>query len=522
MAMKRKGMNTLREILRLKYLDYSNREVGKSFRISHRTVGKYWDLAKGLGWDWVKVQGLSDDELEQGLYGEAKAPEKQVRRSKVVPDWQYIHEELKRPHVTLELLWQEYKEQNPEGYQYSWFYELYSQWRARLSICMRQVHKAGEKLFVDYCDGEGIPVIEQLTGKIIPTQLFVGVWGASNYTYAEASYGQEKQDWIMSHVRAIEYFGCVPHIVVPDNLKTGVNKACKYEPELNRTYLELAQYYGFVVIPCRVGRPKDKAKVEKGVNMAQRWILACLRNRKFYTLSELNVAVRGLLEKLNNRKMKKLERSRKDMFGEVDKPAALSLPEQRYEYAEWEKCRVNIDYHIEIEKNFYSVRYQLIHQQVDVRITERTIEVFYRGRRETSHIRSYQVNYHSTYKEHMPEAHRQYLDQTPSRMIAWAETVGPNTVELIKQIFKSRTYIQQSYRSCLGIKRLENHYSQQRLENASRRAVRYQLYSYRSIKAILTNGLDKGVDSVNQPVQVSLLHENIRGEGYYTGGVLDH
>jgi transposase len=421
-------------------------------------------------------------------------------------------------------LWQEYREQNPAGYQYSWFNELYGQWKKGLSISMRQVHKAGEKLFVDYCDGEGVPIIEPVTGKITQTQLFVGVWGASNYTYAEASYGQEKQDWIMSHVRALEYFGCVPHIVVPDNLKTGVNKACKYEPELNRTYLSLAQYYGFAVIPCRVRRPKDKAKVEKGVNMAQRWILACLRNHKFYSLSELNVAIRELLEKLNNRKMKKLDRSRKEMFEEVDKPAALSLPlsGQRYEYADWKKCMVNIDYHIEIEDNFYSVRYQLIHQPVDVRITERMIEVFHRGRRETSHIRSYQVNYHSTYQEHMPEAHRQYLDQTPSKMIAWAETVGPHTVELIKKIFESRRYIQQSYRSCLGIRRLEGHYSRPRLENACRRAVRYQLYSYRSIKAILSGGLDNRPDSVNQPEQISPVHENIRGGGYYTEGVLNH
>lgn len=523
MAMERKGMNTLREILRLKYQGgCSNRQVGKSFRISHRTVGKYWGLAQGQGWDWGKVQALSDEELAQGLSGEVSSPKCQIRRSKVIPDWQHIHEELKRPHVTLELLWQEYREQNAAGYQYSWFNELYGQWKKGLSICMKQSHKAGEKLFVDYCDGEGIGIIEQLSGKIMKTQLFVGVWGASNYTYAEASYGQEKQDWIMSHVRALEYFGCVPHIIIPDNLKSGVNQACKYEPEINRTYLELAQHYGFTVIPCRVARPKDKAKVEKGVNMAQRWILACLRNRKFYTLAEVNAGIRELLEKLNNRKMKKLDRTRQEMFEILDKPAALplSLSGQRYEYADWEKCRVSIDYHIEVEEHYYSARYQLIHEVVDVRITERMIEIFYRGQRETSHIRSYAPwREHITNPAHMPEAHRQYLDQTPSKMIDWAGKVGPNTVEVIKKIFESRKYIQQSYRSCLGIRRLEGYYTRERLEQACRRAVRYQIYSYRSIKTILSGGLDKQPDLLNHlPEHISPAHENIRGEGYYVAG----
>ena len=323
----------------------------------------------------------------------------------------------------------------------------------------------------------------------------------------------------MSHVRSFEYYGCVPHIVVPDNLKTGIHDACYYEPEINRSYTELAEHYGFTVIPARRGHPKDKAKVEKGVNMAQRWILACLRNRKFYTLVELNAAIRDLLDKLNNRKMRKIGKTRKELFEELDKPAAILLSDRRYEYADWKLCRVNIDYHIEIANHYYSVPYHLIHEQVDSRITENTVEIYYKHNRITSHLRSYEKWKHTTKLEHMPTAHQKQLDQTPTRIIAWAEQIGPNTVELVKKIFDSRKYIQQSYRSCMGIKRLENYYSKERIENACRRAVKYRAYSYKSVKTILASGLDKQLDSFGDTVPVpGIIHENIRGEGYYNDG----
>ena len=518
MAMEKIGMNKLREILRLKYEQgLGNRQAAVSCHTTHRTVAKYWDLSTQNGIEWDKDKLLDDTELEKKVLGGGMEIQRHIRHSKAIPEWEYIHEELKRPHVTLQLLWEEYKEEQKEfGYERSFFCDLYHNWKKTLNICMRQDHKAGEKLFVDYCDVEEIGVINKDTGAETKTQLYVGVWGASNYTYAEASYSQGKQDWLMSHVRAFEYYKCVPHIVVPDNLKTGIRDSCFYEPEVNRSYTELAEHYGFTVIPARKAHPKDKAKVEKGVNMAQRWILACLRNRKFYSLAELNAAIRELLDKLNNRKMRKIERTRKELFEELDKPAAISLPERRYEYADWKICRVNIDYHVEIKNHYYSVPYQLIHEQVDARITENTIEIFYKHKRITSHLRSYMKWGHTTKPEHMPTAHQKYLDQTPTKLIAWAQQVGPNTVEVVQKIFDSRKYIQQSYRSCMGIKRLEDYYPKERIENACTRAVKYRAYSYKSVKAILVGGLDKQSDSFgNIENAPRFVHENIRGEGYY-------
>jgi len=374
---------------------------------------------------------------------------------------------------------------------------------------------------VDYCDGLGIT--NRDTGEITETELFVAAWGASSCTYAEASISQKKQDWLMSHVRAFEYFERVPKIVVVDNLKAGVNKACKYEPEINRSYLELAQHYGFAVVPARPYRAKDKAVVEAAVLVAQRWILACLRNRVFYSLEELNSAIRELLEKLNNRKMQKLKVSRREQYENIDKPAANILPAKRYEYADWKICRVNIDYHVEIYSHYYSVPCQIIHEQVNARITEKTVEIFYKGKRQASHIRSNVKWGYTTKPEHMPESHRKYLDQTPSKMLKQAEKIGPNTVEVVKSIFASRKYIQQSYRSCMGIMRLREYYGVERLENACMRAVKYRVSTYRSIKAILVGGLDRQADLFGHRVNRSMpSHENIRGEGYYNGGISKH
>jgi len=325
----------------------------------------------------------------------------------------------------------------------------------------------------------------------------------------------------MSHVRAFEYYERAPHIVVPDNLKAGVNRACFYEPEINRSYLDLAEHYGCAVIPARPYKAKDKAKVEAAVLLAQRWILACMRNRIFYRLGEMNQAIRELLEKLNSKKMQKLKVSRREQYENIDKPAARILPDKRYEYADWKICRVNLDYHVEIYGHYYSVPCQLIHEQVEARITENTVEIFYKGRRQTSQVRSNVQWGYTTKPEHMPEAHRKQLDQTPSKMLKQAENIGPNAVAVVKNIFESRKYIQQSYRSCLGIMRLREHYGTERLENACKRAIRFRAVSYRSIKAILSGGLDKQTDLANNKTNTNMpLHENIRGEDYYKGGQL--
>jgi transposase len=514
MAMERIRMSKIRDVLRFTYEQkLSQRDVAKSCSISRPSVSEYLERAASVGIDWSRDKELSDCELEKKLWG-GKAP----GEGKALPDWSYIHGEMKKPNVTLSLLWQEYKEEHKEnGYQQSQFGEFYRQFKRTLKVSMRQDHRAGEKVFVDYTDG--LKIIDRSTGEEISTELFVSVWGASNYTYAEASLTQNKRDWIMSHVRALEFFGCVPKMVILDNLKSGVTKACRYEPELNASYLDLSRHYGFCAIAARPYHPKDKAKVEAGVLVAQRWILASLRNRRFYSLVELNAAIRELLEKLNNRKMQKLKRSRREMFESLERPAACALVAERYEYAEWKKVRVNIDYHVEVEHHYYSVPYQLVHQDMEARVTDTIVEVFYKGERQASHVRSPLANESTTLSPHMPEAHRRHMEWNPTRILSWAEKVGPCTKEFLRNILESRKYPELGYRSCLGILRLSKHYSPERLENACKRGLYYRTHTYRNIKAILENGMDKQQDLIDRPIRevISPVHENIRGFTYYHG-----
>lgn len=517
MAKESVSMNKFREILRLKQEGLSNRRAAISLRLHRKTVSRYLSVATAKGINWMTIQAMSDVEVEKELGMGDHSEKSNIRRGMSnEPDWAYIHAERKKRHVTLALLWEEYKEENSAGYQYSWFNELYCNWREKLNISMRQDHNGGEKLFVDYCDGIGI--IDGITGQITQTQLFTAVWGASNYLYAEASLTQNKRDWIMSHVRAFEHFGCVPQMVVPDNLKTAITKACRYEPDVNRTYLDLSQHYNFVIIPARPWHPKDKAKVETGVLFAQRWILACLRNRKFYSLAELNTAIKELLEKANNRQMQKLKKTRKEMFLEIDKPKASPLIEHRYEYADWIIAGINIDYHIEAQRHYYSLPYQqrMTDKHVDVRISDNTVEIFYKGKRLASHVRSCEKYKHTTNPEHMPSAHRKYLEWNPERINSWAEKIGPWTKQMVGKILESRKHPEQGYRSCLGILRLSNNYTDYRLENACKRAVTYKAFSYKSIKIILERKFDEQPDFLSQTGKNVLpVHENIRGRNYY-------
>jgi transposase len=514
MAMGRIRMSKIRDVLRLRHEQgLSIRKVAQSCNISRPTVTEYLEQAERNGIEWFRDKELSESDLEKKLWG-AMMP----GLGKAMPDWRYVHEEMKKAHVTMSLLWQEYKEANPAGYQQSQFGELYRQFRRTLNVSMRQEHRAGEKLFVDYTDG--IKVIDRSTGEEILTQLFVSVWGASNCTYAEASLTQNKRDWIMSHVRALEYYGCVPKMIILDNLKSGVTKACRYEPELNASYLDLARHYGFCAIAARPYRPKDKAKVEAGVLVAQRWILASLRNRRFYSLSELNAAIRELLEKLNNRMMQKLKKSRKELFESLDRPAASALMVARYEYAEWKKARVNIDYHVEVDHHYYSVPYQLVRQEIEVRVTDTVVEMFYKGVRQASHVRSPERNRSTTNGEHMPESHRKHMEWNPSRILSWAEKVGPCTKEFLRNILEGRKYPELGYRSCLGILRLSKHYAPERLENACKRGLYYRTHTFHNIKSILENGMDKQQDLIDRTqtkAVVSPVHENIRGLDYYGG-----
>jgi transposase len=513
MAGRRLSMRKIREVLRLKFqYGHSNKQIAQSCNIARSTVREYLDRAGKAGYSWPLDPSLDDAILEKTLF----PPQPLLPLSpRTMPPVEYLHQELRRKGVTLQLLWHEYKQANPEGYQHSQFCHLYRQWAKKLDVTLRQEHRAGEKLFVDYA-GQTVPIVDPATGEITQAQIFIAALGASSYTFAEASASQDLPSWIRSHVHAFEFFGGVPEILVPDNLKAGVSKPCRYEPEINPTYLELAQHYGTTVIPARIGHPRDKAKVESAVFVAERWILASLRNHDFFSIRELNQVIFGSLEDLNTRKFQKLDTTRKTLFESLDKPVLKPLPSVPYEYAEWKKARVNIDYHVEVDRHYYSVPYQLAREQVDIRLTATTVEILFKNTRISSHARSYHKGSFTTVKEHMPKSHQRYLEWTPSRLLHWAEKIGPNTGQLVTHILQNRPHPEQGFRSCLGIMRLANRYSPQRLEAACTRALSIKTYSFKSVESILKNSLDQQPLLFDAPdQQPPAPHSNIRGKHYY-------
>jgi len=512
MAKDRLSMRKFKEVLRLKFDHHlTNRQIAKSCGISHVTVRKYLDLAEQAGITWPLPEDIDDGQLEERLYAKVSRP---ASDKPAMPSMDYLFQELKKKHVTLQLLWYEYKQGNPNGYQYSYFCELYNRWRGNLNISLRQEHLAGEKLFIDYA-GQTVPIFNPQNGLVeLEAQIFVAAMGASNYSFAEATASQSLPDWIKSHIRAFEFFGGVPQILVPDNLKSGVTHPCRYEPDLNPTYLDLARYYGTAVIPARPGKPKDKAKVESAVLIVERWILAALRNQRFFSLAELNRAIAEKLVSFNQRQLQKMKVSRRHLFDTIDKPALRPLPPYRYEFAQWKKVTVNIDYHIEVDCHYYSVPHQLRGKKLDVSMTATTVAVFYKNRRVASHQRSHRKYGHTTVAEHMPKAHQKHLQWTPSRIINWAGKTGPYTQHLVTEIMQRRPHPEQGFRACLGVMRLAKRYSPQRLENACARAVSIGAYTYRSVESILKKELDR------QPLQPSaqagsVVHRNIRGPHYY-------
>ena len=505
-------MRKIKEVLRLKWAKgMSNRKIATSSGIGRPTVSEYLRRATEAGLTWPLPADLDDARLERLLF---PPPPDLPAQERGIPDWAHIHGELKHKGVTLFLLWQEYRQANPDGYQYSWFCEHYRAWQGKLDVVMRQDHRAGEKLFVDYA-GQTVPIIDRATGEIRETQIFVAVLGASNYTYAEATWSQSLPDWIGSHVRTFRFLGGVPELVVPDNLRSGVSKAHRYEPDTNPTYQDMASHYGVAILPARVRKPRDKAKVEGGVLIVERWILAALRHRQFFSLAELNRVISELLEKLNARPFRKLPGCRREHFEQLDRPALQPLPAEPYVYAEWKKARVHIDYHVAIEGHYYSVPYALIKKEVDVRITRNTIECFHRGNRVASHQRSHYKGRHTTVTAHMPESHRQAGEWSPERLMRWASKTGPATEKLIQNVLGSRKHPQQAYRSCLGILRLSKPYGDERLEAACRRALTLGSCRYKSIESILKHRLDEQPLETQQELALPDTHDNIRGPAYY-------
>lgn len=507
-------MRKLREILRLHHENrMATRAIARSCRISPSTAGDYIHRAQVAKLGWPLAPELDDVALERLLFPD----EHQPVRLRAELDYALLHLELRKKHVTKLLLWQEYREQHADGYSYSQFCERYGRWANALSVTMRQHHRAGEKVFLDF-SGDGIDIINRVTGEVLVAKLFIAVLGASNYTYVEPVLSEDLPTWIGCHVRAFAFFGGVSEIGVPDNLKSGVKRADFYDPEINPTYADLAQHYGIAVIPARKRKPRDKAKVEQAVLLAYRWIFAVLRHREFGSLAELREAIRPLLERLNDKPMRKIGKSRREVFEAIERPALKALPSKPYELCEWKKVGLNIDYHVEYGDHYYSVHYSHWmdrHRKLEVRATETTVEIFWSSRRIASHVRSYEKYSHSTLPEHMPASHRFHLDWPPSRLIAWAQSVGPNTAHVIEEIMRRRPHPEQGYRSCMGVLRLRDRYPDDRIERACGRAAKYRTYSRRSIEAILKNNLDRAPAEEEEPQLPLPLHQNVRGNRYY-------
>ncbi len=483
--------------------------------IAQSTVHQYLKAAAGAGVTWPLPPDWDERRLEEAVSG---APRPAVMWQKSArPDFGAIRHDLQtHRNLTLQLAWEEYRENHQEGYSYSRFCQLYRTWARKLDVVLRQEYRGGEKLFVDYA-GDKIPIYDPRTGQPdFEAPLFVAVLGASNYTFAEATRSQDLTCWIGSHIHALEFINGVPEVAVPDNTKTGVKHPCRYEPELNSTYRELAEHYGFAVIPARPYKPRDKAKVEVGVQIAQRWIIAALRHRKFFQLGDLNDAVAELLDRLNHRPFRKRpDASRALLFEQLDRPALRPLPAERYVMAVWKPVKPNIDYHVEIDHHYYSVPYQLVGQQLDARCTATTVEIFHRGVRVASHAHSSVPYTATTIHEHRPKSHQAHLEWTPSRLINWAATVGPSTAAVVEAILKSKPHPEAGYRACLGILSLAKTFTPARVEAASQRALLLGIYSYQSLKSILKHSLDRQPTLDLESERTGPNHDNIRGAEYY-------
>jgi transposase len=503
-------MRKIRDVLRLSAAGMSKRKIATSLGVSATAAGGCIRRARRAGLRWPLPEDLSDETLERWLYPSPAVAAKD-RRPQL--DWAAVHRELRRPGVTLQLLWEEHRAAYSDGYGYSRFCELYQLWKGRLSPTMRQRHIAGERLFVDYA-GAMLAVIDASIGETRTAQLFVAVLGASNYTYAEATWTQGLADWIGSHTRTFAFIGGVTAMVVSDNLRSGISKACFYEPAVNRTYAEMAAHYDTAIVPARPYRARDKAKVEVAVQVATRFIIAKLRNRSFFSLSELNAAVAALVTQINDRASRHLGASRRALFEQLERTALKPLPAEPYVFAEWKECRVGLDYHVEIEKHYYSVPHQLLREKVWARITAHTVEVFHRGKRVAAHVRSSSNRSHTTVREHMPSSHRRYADWTPERLRRHAGEIGGNTSALVEIILQERAHPEQGFRACVGILRLAKTYGRERLEAACGRALEIGARSYSSVNSILKNHLDRQRPAMPADGP-AIAHDNIRGPTYF-------
>jgi len=505
-------MRQVFEVLRLAYdQGLSQRAVARALGLAQSTVNDYLRRFRGSGLAWPIPSELDAAAVEARLYVDLEPP----TGERPAPDWAAIHAELKQKGVTLQLLWIEYKQREPTGYQYTQFCQRYADWTATIEPVLRQVYIAGEKGFVDYA-GLTMPVVDPTTGDTRDAQIFVGALGASHLIYAEATWTQALPDWIGSHVRMLEYVGGVPALIVPDNLKAGVTSPCCYEPVVHPTYQDFATHYGTAILPARVRHPRDKAKVETAVQIVEREILAPLRHDVFHALADLQYAIRHACDRLNERPFQKLAGSRRSVFEATERAALRPLPPTRYELAEWKSAKVNIDYHISVDGHLYSVPYRLVSQQVTVRLTATMLEVLHQGARVAAHARSLHKGQYSTEPTHRPKAHQRHLEWTPSRLIAWGTGIGPATGAVIEGLLERYTHPEQSYRACLGLLSLKKRYDAIRLEAACVRAREAGTCSYRSVKSILATALDTiPLDPVAPSTRLPATHAHVRGAAYY-------
>jgi transposase len=511
MPTERLSMRKIRDVLRMKFdAGLSQRAIARSLSLSNGAVHGYLQRARVAGLGWPLPEGLDDTGLEQLLF---PAPPPTSAPTRPAPEWAWVEKELRRRGVTLALLWEEYRAAHPDGFGYSWYCEQYAAFKARMRPTMRQTYVAGEKVFVDFA-GDTIDIVDPTTGEVSPMKLFVAVMGASNYIFAEARASERIADWIGAHVDLFAFLGGVPKFVVCDNLKAAVTNPDRYEPGLNRSYLELANHYGVAISPARPRRPRDKAKAEQSVLLAERWVLARLRNMRFFSAAALNAAIGDLVRDINARPMKGFNASRSELFASLDTPALKDLPHEPYAFAVWKRCRVAPDYHVEVDGHWYSAPFRLIRELVDVRVADKTVEIFLKGQRIASHPRAPNRRGHTTLPEHMPSAHRRHASWTPARLVAYAEKIGPSVAALFEAVMADRPHPEQGFRTCLGILSLTRTYENARVDAACRRGVAIRARSVGSIRSILKNGLDRTFfdeTEDREPVR----HGNIRGRGYF-------
>jgi transposase len=501
-------MRKIEEVLRLKAGGMSPRRIAASIGAGKSTVYEYLARADAAGIAWPLPEGLDEAAVDAKLFPE---PSVELAARRPVPQWRDVHRELKSGrHVTLRLLWLEWRGANPEAWGYSQFCAHYQAWLGGQDVVMRLSYKAGERMFVDF-SGDKSSWIDPTTGEVHAAEVFVAVLGMSGMLHAEATRGQDLASWLMAHVHAWEAYRGVAELTVPDNLKAGVTRACYYDPELNRSYLEVARHYGTVVVPTRAAHPKDKAAVEAGVLSVQRWVLAPLRHRQFFSLAELNIAIKEQTRQLNARPFRGEPASRADLFAELEAQALKALPATRYELAAWKKVTANIDYHVEFDRRCYSVPYRLVRCRLELRATATTVEVFQGSRRVASHAREHGRRRYVTDPDHMPASHRAHLEWTPSRLVRWAGTISADTAAVVERILAAKPHPEQGYRACLGLMGLARRYGNERVDAACRRALACGAISYTSVKSILAENLDRlplpGPSTAPPPPT----HENLRG-----------